>query len=169
MGSAGACPCTSRDIMSALAQAVSGSRSTAMKSPTSAIGLFTTQKTGSGSLTGRINTSLAALEVSMDLLLLLPIAIFAFINIIASMVVLRVYGLSISQQTLQLAFIWLVPVFGAVVCLASAFHATHGFSASLRSDGDASSGQDGGGYGGSGSSSCGDSSAGGGDGGGGGC
>lgn len=109
----------------------------------------------------------------MDLLLLLPIAIFAFINVIATTVVLRVSDLSTSQRILQLVFIWLVPIFGSVVCLSSASHRTRGFSAIapsfLPSDGGTPSGQDGGGYGSSGSSSCGDSGGGGGDGGGGSC
>lgn len=105
----------------------------------------------------------------MDLLLLLPIAVFAAINVVATRAIIRVSALTTSQRALQLAFVWLVPIFGAVVCLSAASHTTRGFSAILPSDGVASSGQDGGSYGDSGSSSCGDSSGGGGDGGGGGC
>jgi hypothetical protein len=50
-------------------------------------------------------------------LTLLLAAVAAFINVVASVVVLRVSVFSTSQRLLQLAFIWLVPVIGAVVCV----------------------------------------------------
>jgi hypothetical protein len=53
-------------------------------------------------------------------LTLLVIAIVVLLNAVASVVVLRVPVLSSSQRSLQLAFIWLVPIIGAVVCTAFA-------------------------------------------------
>ena len=53
-------------------------------------------------------------------LIRLLVAVAALINIAASVVVLRVSIFSSSQRLLQLAFIWLVPIVGAVVCVAFA-------------------------------------------------
>jgi hypothetical protein len=53
-------------------------------------------------------------------LILLLVAVAALINIAASVVVLRVSAFSSSQRLLQLAFIWLVPIIGAAVCVAFA-------------------------------------------------
>ena len=50
-------------------------------------------------------------------LILLLVAVAALINIAASVVVFRVSVFSSSQRLLQLAFIWLVPIIGAVVCM----------------------------------------------------
>lgn len=55
----------------------------------------------------------------MELTLLL-IAAVALINIVASVVVLRVPVFSPSQRLLQFALIWLVPIIGAVACAAFA-------------------------------------------------
>lgn len=102
----------------------------------------------------------------MDWLLLLPIAIFSVINVFATIAVVCFPDVSRSSRALQLAFIWLVPILGSVVCLSSISHRTYGFSAGIRSDTSASVGQ-GDASCGSGGNSCGDSS--GGDGGASGC
>ena len=94
----------------------------------------------------------------MDLLLLIPIAIFAIVNVVATVAVFRVPARSTSQRTLQLAFIWLFPLMGAIVCLSYVSYRTLGFSAGVGSGGGASSTQSGGSYGDSGASGGGDSS-----------
>lgn len=53
-------------------------------------------------------------------LILLFVAAVVIINVIASIAVLRVSVFSSPQRLLQLALIWLVPVIGAVVCMAFA-------------------------------------------------
>lgn len=107
----------------------------------------------------------------MDLLLLLPIAIFAVINVVASTAVVRFAGMPRSQRTRHLVFIWLVPILGAAVCLSSVSWRTHGLfavSPSFSSTDPAVSGGHGdASLGDSGGAGCGDSS--GGDGGAGGC
>ena len=55
----------------------------------------------------------------MELTLLL-VAVVVLINVAASVAVLRVSVFAPSQRLLQLAIIWLVPVIGAVVCVAFA-------------------------------------------------
>ena len=57
--------------------------------------------------------------VLMGLTLLLLTVLFV-VNAIASVVVIRLPLLSSSQRRLQLAFIWLVPLVGAVICVAVA-------------------------------------------------
>ena len=54
-------------------------------------------------------------------LTILLLAILPAANIFASVVILRVPMLSLSQRRLQLAFIWLVPLLGAVICAAFAY------------------------------------------------
>ena len=53
-------------------------------------------------------------------LTLLLVAVVAVVNVVASVVVLRAPVFSLSQRLLQLGFIWLVPIIGAVVCMAFA-------------------------------------------------
>lgn len=60
------------------------------------------------------------MELSLGLTILL-LAILLAANIFASVVILRVPMLSLSQRRLQLAFIWLVPLLGAVICAAFAY------------------------------------------------
>jgi len=54
-------------------------------------------------------------------LTVLLLAILLAANIFASLVVSRVPMLSSSQRRLQFAFIWLVPLIGAVICAAFAY------------------------------------------------
>ncbi|WP_369942388.1 hypothetical protein [Xanthomonas medicagonis] len=49
-------------------------------------------------------------------LMLLAIVVITIVNIIASVVVLRVPVFSSSQRLWQFGLIWLVPIIGAVVC-----------------------------------------------------
>lgn len=100
-------------------------------------------------------------------LTLLAIVVVALINIVASVMVLRVPVFSPSQRLLQLGVIWLVPIIGAVVCAVFASSQAHDLASSgtidplyLPSDGGAPDGPgigicgcssgDGGGEGGSG-------------------
>ncbi|WP_089374627.1 hypothetical protein [Methylobacillus rhizosphaerae] len=64
----------------------------------------------------------------MNLILLVPITIFALLNIIAMIAVLRVPGTSTSKRALQCALIWLVPGFGAAACLVLAAYNTQNLS-----------------------------------------
>ena len=104
----------------------------------------------------------------MELILLLAAGV-AVINVAASVVVLRVSAFSASQRLLQLMFIWLVPVLGAVVCVAFASSQALGSGSSssfdplyLPSDGGAPDGP-GIGIGAWGSGDCGGDAGGGGD------
>jgi uncharacterized membrane protein YgcG len=92
----------------------------------------------------------------MDWLLLLPLAIFSVINVFATIAVVRVPGVSRAHRAFQLAFIWLVPILGSVVCLSSISHRTLGFSTAVSSDASASVGHNGASCGSEGAS-CGDS------------
>lgn len=58
-------------------------------------------------------------------LTLLAIAAVVFINIVASVLVLRVAVFSPSQRLLQLGVIWLVPIIGAIVCAVFASSQAH--------------------------------------------
>jgi hypothetical protein len=53
-------------------------------------------------------------------LILLFVAVVVLVNAVASVKVLRVRVFSRSQHLLQLAIIWLVPIIGAVICIAFA-------------------------------------------------
>ena len=53
-------------------------------------------------------------------LALLLVVVVVLVNVAASVVVLRVSVFSPSQRLLQLALIWLLPIIGAVVCVAFA-------------------------------------------------
>lgn len=55
----------------------------------------------------------------MDMMVAL-IAAIAVLNVVASAKVLRIGTSTASQRALQLALIWLLPVIGAVVCMAVA-------------------------------------------------
>jgi uncharacterized membrane protein YgcG len=48
------------------------------------------------------------------------IAALVITNLIATRAVLRAGGLSIPQRAMQLAMVWLLPVVGAIVCIAFA-------------------------------------------------
>ena len=58
-------------------------------------------------------------EVQMELTLVL-VAVVALINVAASVAVLRASAFAPSERSLQLALIWLVPVLGAIICMAFA-------------------------------------------------
>lgn len=69
----------------------------------------------------------------MELTFLL-VAIVAIVNVFASVAVLRVSAFSTSQRWLQLGLIWLVPIIGAVVCVAFAHSQALGPSTSSTVD-----------------------------------
>ena len=103
----------------------------------------------------------------MDLLLLIPIGIIFFVNLFATVAVSRIPVQSRTQRIRRTAFIWLVPLWGAIVCLAYSSYMTLGFSLNVRSAGGGSGSQAGAAHGDGGSSGGGDGgTSGGGDGGG---
>lgn len=68
----------------------------------------------------------------MNWIVVLALAVL-LMNLVTTIAVFRVQGISGSQRLLQLALVWLLPVIGAVVCFAFATTQANALAATSRS------------------------------------